>query len=128
MKKNLELNQNFFLSENVDHKQKLFQKRQLKSIVVTRTTVLQMKLMLKRWKNLINDTKPNLIKAFTDPSNGMIVDDIIIVNDLEVNKAYNKKLDQDVQQNYNEVSSKMIKRTMMTCFLKWLVITRLEIR
>ena len=48
MKKNLELNQNFFLSENVDHKQKLFQKRQLKSIVVTRTTVLQMKLMLKR--------------------------------------------------------------------------------
>ena len=128
MKKNLELNQNFFLSENVDHKQKLFQKRQLKSIVVTRTTVLQMKLMLKRQKNLINDTKPNLIKAFTDPSNGMIVDDIIIVNDWEVNKAYNKKLDQDVQQNYNEVSSKMIKRTMMTCFLKWLVITKLEIR
>ena len=57
----------------------------------------------------------------------MIVDDIIIVNDWEINKAYNKKLDQDVQQNYNEVSGKMIKRTMMTCFLKWLVITRLEI-
>ena len=38
----------------------------------------------------------------------MIVDDVINVNDW-VNKADNKKLDQDVQQNYNEVASEMIR-------------------
>ena len=31
----------------------------------------------------------------------MVVVNIINVNDLEINKADNKKLDQDVQQNYN---------------------------
>ena len=30
MKKNLELNQNFFLSENVDHKQKIIPKKAIK--------------------------------------------------------------------------------------------------
>ena len=39
----------------------------------------------------------------------MVVDNIINVNDLEINKADNEKLDQDVQQNYNEVASKMIR-------------------
>ena len=37
----------------------------------------------------------------------MILDDVINVNDW-VNKTDNKKLDQDVQQNYNEIASKMI--------------------
>ena len=32
-------------------------------------------------ENLINDTKHDLIKTFTDPSDGMIFDDIINVND-----------------------------------------------
>ena len=31
----------------------------------------------------------------------MVVVNIINVKDLEINKADNKKLDQDVQQNYN---------------------------
>ena len=47
-------------------------------------------------KNLINDAKRDLIKTFSDPSDGMIVDDIINVNDC-VNKSDNIKLDQDVQ-------------------------------
>ena len=38
----------------------------------------------------------------------MILDDVINVNDW-VNKTDNKKLDQDVQQNYNEIASKMIR-------------------
>ena len=38
----------------------------------------------------------------------MIVDDVINVNDW-VNRTDNKKLDQDVQQNYNETASKMIR-------------------
>ena len=37
----------------------------------------------------------------------MTVDDIINVNDW-INKWDNKKLDQDVQQNYNEIASEMI--------------------
>ena len=58
-------------------------------------------------KNLINDAKRDLIKTFSDPSDGMIVDDIINVNDC-VNKSDNIKLDQDVQENYNEIASEMI--------------------
>ena len=37
----------------------------------------------------------------------MIVDDIINVNDW-VNEADDKKLNQDVEQNYNEVASEII--------------------
>ena len=48
-------------------------------------------------ENLINDANRDLIETFKDPSNGMILDDVINVNDL-VNKTDNKKLDQDVQQ------------------------------
>lgn len=58
--------------------------------------------------NLINDVKGDLVKTFTDPSDGMIVDNIINVNDWEINKADNQKIDQDVQQNQNEVASMMI--------------------
>lgn len=49
--------------------------------------------------NLINDVKGDLVKTFTDPSDDMIVDNIINVNDWEINKADNQKIDQDVQQN-----------------------------
>ena len=59
-------------------------------------------------ENFINNAKRNLIKTFTDPSYGMIVDDIINVNDW-VNKADNKKLDQDVYKNYNKMASDMIR-------------------
>ena len=59
-------------------------------------------------ENLMDVTKRDLIKIFTDPSDGVIVDDVINVNGW-VNKADDKKLDQDVQQNYNEVASKMIR-------------------
>ena len=54
--------------------------------------------------------KYDLIKIFTNPSDGMIVDDIINVNNW-VNKADKKEqqLDQHTQQNYNEVVSKMIR-------------------
>ena len=51
--------------------------------------------------------KHDLIKTFTDASGGMIVDDVINVNDW-VSKADNKKLDQDVQQNYNEIANEMM--------------------
>ena len=59
-------------------------------------------------ENFINNAKHDLIKTFTDPSDGMIVDDIINVNDW-VNKADNKKLDQDVHENYNKMASDMIR-------------------
>ena len=77
MEKNLELNPNFFLSENVDHKQKIIPKKKVKKRSSNKKTL----------ENLINDAKPNLMKTFTGPSNGMIVDDIINVNYWEVNKA-----------------------------------------
>ena len=58
-------------------------------------------------ENLINDAKHDLMKTFTNPSNCMIVDDIINVNDW-VNKSDNKKIDQDVHQNCNEIAGEMI--------------------
>ena len=81
-------NQDFFLSENVDPKQKIIPKKTIKkhsskqNYSPTNETDVE---MLEK----LNDTKPNLIKTFTDPSNGMIVDVIINVNDWEVKKAYN---------------------------------------
>ena len=58
-------------------------------------------------ENLINDANRDLKKPFTNTSDGMIVDDVINVNDW-VNKTDNKKLDQDAQQNYNEITSEII--------------------
>ena len=114
------------MSENVDHKQNFFPKKTIKKRSSNKNCSPTNETDVETLEKL-NDAKTNLMKTFTDPSIGMIVDDIINVNDWEVNKAYNKKLDQDVQQNYNEVASKMIKITMLTCSLKWLVIARLEI-
>ena len=56
---------------------KLYQKKKVKKRSSNKKTL----------ENLINDAKPNLMKTFTGPSNGMIVDDIINVNYWEVNKA-----------------------------------------
>ena len=58
-------------------------------------------------ENLINGPKLNLIRTFTNPSDGMIVDDVVNVNDW-INKSDNNKLDQDVQQNCNEIASEII--------------------
>ena len=61
------------------------------------------------FENLFNEAKLDLIKTFTDPSNGMIVDDIVNVNNW-INKTDERKpqLDQHTQQDYNEIASKMI--------------------
>ena len=59
-------------------------------------------------ENLINDANGGLIKTCTNPSDSMILDDVINVNDW-VNKTDNKKLDQDVRQNYNEIVRAMIR-------------------
>ena len=70
---------------------------------------------------MINDTNRELIKTITDPSDGMILDDVINVNDW-VNKTDNKKLDQDVQQNYNEIASQMIRANnadLLSQMVKW---------
>ena len=58
-------------------------------------------------ENLINDANRDLIKTFSDPSDGLIVDYVINVNDW-VSKTDNKKLDQDLQKNYDEIASEMI--------------------
>ena len=57
-------------------------------------------------ENSIYDAKRDLIKTFTDPSDSMIFGNVINVNDW-VNKTDNKKLDQNVRQNYNEIASEM---------------------
>ena len=60
-------------------------------------------------ENMIDKANCKLIKTFTNPSDGMIFDDIINEKD-RANKEDNKKqqLDQNTQQNYNETSSKML--------------------
>ena len=57
----------------------------------------------------------------------MIVDDIINVNHW-VNKSDKRKLDQDVQQNYNEIASEMIHANNADLLSQMIIITRLEIR
>ena len=61
-------------------------------------------------ENLVDEVKHDLIKTFTNPSDGMMIDDVINVNDW-VNKADEKKnqLDKYTQKNYNEIASKMIR-------------------
>ena len=64
---------------------------------------------LETLENMIDEAKRKLIKTFTNPSDGMIFDNIINVND-RANKEDNKKqqLDQNTQQNYNETSSEIL--------------------
>lgn len=60
-------------------------------------------------ENMIDKANCKLIKTFTNPSNGMIFDDIINENN-RANNEDNKKqqLDQNTQQNYNEISSEIL--------------------
>ena len=60
-------------------------------------------------ENMIDKANCKLIKTFTNPSDGMIFDDIINEKD-RANKGDNKKqqLDQNTQQNYNEISSEIL--------------------
>ena len=75
-------------------------------------------------EKLINDANRDL-KRLTDPSNGMILDHVINVNDW-VNKTDNKKLDQDVKQNYNKIASEII--GMNNAHLLSKIITNNEIK
>ena len=54
-----------------------------------------------------DETKRDLLKIFTEPDVDVVVDDIINKNDWR-NKSKNK-LDLDIQQDYKESSSEMIK-------------------
>ena len=69
--------------------------------------------------------KHDLIKTFVDPSDGMIVDDIINVNDW-VNKTDNRKLDQDAQQNYYKIASEMIRANIADLLSQ--MVSNIEIR
>ena len=67
----------------------------------------------KNWRNteilesLIDETKRDLLKTFTEPDGDVVVNNIINVNDWR-NKTKNK-LDLDIQQDYKESASEMIK-------------------
>ena len=58
-------------------------------------------------QNLIDETKSDLLKAFTKPDGDAVVDDSINVNDWR-NKTKNI-LELDIQQEYKETASEMIK-------------------
>ena len=58
-------------------------------------------------QNLIDETKSDLLKAFTKPDGDAVVDDSINVNDWR-NKTKNI-LELDIQQDYKETASEMIK-------------------
>ena len=58
-------------------------------------------------ENLIDETKSDLLKAFTEPDGDAVVDDSINVNDWRI-KTKNI-LELDIQQDYKETASEMIK-------------------
>ena len=62
---------------------------------------------IKTLENLIDETKQDSLKIFTEPDGEVVVDDIANVNDWG-NKTKNK-LDLDMQQLYKESASEMIK-------------------
>ena len=62
---------------------------------------------MKALENLIDETKRDLLRSFTEPDSDVVVHDIINVNDWR-NKTKNK-LDLDIQQDYKESASEMIK-------------------
>ena len=62
---------------------------------------------IKTLENLIDETKRDSLKIFTEPDGEAVVDDIANVNDWG-NKTKNK-LDLDMQQLYKESASEMIK-------------------
>ena len=62
---------------------------------------------MKALENLIDETKRDLLRSFTEPDSDVVVHDIINVNDWR-NKTKNK-LDLDIQQDSKESASEMIK-------------------
>ena len=62
---------------------------------------------MKALENLIDETKRDLLKSFTEPDSDIVVHDIINVDDWR-NKTKNR-LDLDVQQDYKESANEMIK-------------------
>ena len=62
---------------------------------------------MKALENLIDETKRDLLKSFTEPDSDVVVHDIINVDDWR-NKTKNR-LDLDVQQDYKESANEMIK-------------------
>ena len=58
-------------------------------------------------EKLIDETKRDLLKTFTERDGDVVVDDIINVNDCR-NKTKNK-LYLDIQQDYKESASELIK-------------------
>ena len=62
---------------------------------------------MKTLENLIDETKRDLLRSFTEPDSDVVVHDIINVNDWR-NKTKNK-LDLDIQQDSKESASEMIK-------------------
>ena len=62
---------------------------------------------MKALENLIDETKRDLLKSFTEPDSDVVVHDIINVDDWR-NKTKNR-LDLDIQQDYKESANEMIK-------------------
>ena len=62
---------------------------------------------MKALENLIDETKRDLLKSFTEPDSDIVVHDIINVDDWR-NKTKNR-LDLDIQQDYKESANEMIK-------------------
>ena len=79
-------------------------------------------------ENLFDEAKRDLTKTFTDPSDGMIVDDMNVKD--WVNKAdkRNNNYLKILRKTIIKLSAKLFERTLQIWFLKWSVIMRLGIR
>ena len=65
---------------------------------------------IETFKNLIDETKRDLLKTFTEPDGDLVVHDILNVNDWG-NKTKNK-LDLDIHRTTKSLPVKLLKQTM----------------
>ena len=65
---------------------------------------------IETFKNLIDETKRDLLKTFTEPDGDVVVHDILNVNDWG-NKTKNK-LDLDIHKTIKSLPVKLLKQTM----------------
>ena len=65
---------------------------------------------IETFKNLIDETKCDLLKTFTEPDGDVVVHDILNVNDWG-NKTKNK-LDLDIHKTIKSLPVKLLKQTM----------------
>ena len=65
---------------------------------------------IETFKNLIDETKRDLLKTFTEPDGDLVVHDILNVNDWG-NKTKNK-LDLDIHKTIKSLPVKLLKQTM----------------